>query len=460
MDVLVDLAVEVKLVLFEVLHALLKSSLGQSMFRLACSCVEPMLLLTYVLLKYLIGPITTRLPRSTKFAIRSSMILLSHILNVPMISTSLRELMCVLVIEAVKVRYGQEAQEEIAVFLWLGEGKQYLQQATKWGSGKRGDFRNRYFPDSLAQGPSSKSNRFCVDNDEAAKLTNLRIAESLLLMSIICYRDDSVIRECMKKGMFPSLRYYSVHTLSDTDLSIFVAKEWAVFAFRGTEFETMRDILTSAIVEETIHFTGRGRVRRRYYQSMRTACGESRVRRYEVEPPIGLPGRLNATVFDLVKLLNSDGVKIYTTGHSLGGGLATLFGAHIRLEFNVTPAAVVTFGSPPVAGNEAFIRWFRASIPCNWRFVFGKEFGPLSPPLPFTSTARLMHVDGLVDVQNLRCADTQQLSYDEQIVYLDQLARTMDLSSLFYDHNPVLTLRVLHMEAVRAKHSVSMELED
>jgi pimeloyl-ACP methyl ester carboxylesterase len=215
-------------------------------------------------------------------------------------------------------------------------------------------------------------------------------------------------------------------------------------------------------VDDSIPFSGSCLVRRRYYQSMRAACGESRTRRYVVEPPIHLPGRLDATAFDLVKLLNNDGVKIYATGHSLGGGLATLFAAHIKAHLGVLPAAVVSFGSPPVAGNGQFVSWFRKSILHSWRFVYGNEFAPMCPPLPFTSNVRLLHVDSLIDVQRLRrCQPSIQRTYEEYELCLDQLARSMNLSTLLYDHNPILIMRVLHLEMARAAHSVSsLSLED
>jgi len=69
----------------------------------------------------------------------------------------------------------------------------------------------------------------------------------------------------------------------------------------------------------------------------------------------------------LTSLLQHRRRKIRTTGHSLGGALATLFSfdAVTRL-CDPRDIAVTTFGSPRV-GNRSFANMFRDHVRCAWR---------------------------------------------------------------------------------------------
>jgi hypothetical protein len=261
----------------------------------------------------------------------------------------------------------------------------------------------------------------------------------------------------MAEGMFPGVKFFTVHTKQESaDLCIFVGTDWAVLAFGGSEREILCDLLTSALVEDSIHFAGHARVRRRYYQAMRSAIGDSRTIRYSVEPPVSMPGRLDATALDLIKAMNKEDKKIYITGHSRAGGLATLLGAYLHEEYRITPAAVVTFGAPPVAGNKPFVDWYRRNIHASWRFVNGTDFSSLMPPVPFTSSVRFEHVNSLIDVQDISGNQIQQ-NYDENEDMLDHLAKSMNLSVMFYNHNPILTLRNLRLAGIRTQHALSIQ---
>ena len=71
-------------------------------------------------------------------------------------------------------------------------------------------------------------------------------------------------------------------------------------------------------------------------------------------------------------------VKIYVTGHSLGGALAILAALELRAQ-QLTPALVVTFGQPRV-GNAAFAQLYNAQLRENtWRVINQNDVVPRTP---------------------------------------------------------------------------------
>jgi pimeloyl-ACP methyl ester carboxylesterase len=147
-----------------------------------------------------------------------------------------------------------------------------------------------------------------------------------------------------------------------------------------------------------------------------------------------------------------NGCKVYYTGHSLGGGLATLMGAYIFASTNLAPAGIISFGSPPV-GNYDFCNWFNEFIPAavSWRFVKGDEFAPMAPPLPFTvqETARQFHhVNGLILVEDLDNPNPHQRPQNEMTDRLNELVSQVNLLKILTDHNIASTLRALRAQRV------------
>jgi predicted lipase len=248
-------------------------------------------------------------------------------------------------------------------------------------------------------------------------------------------------------GMLPSVSFYTVHTgITEVDLNVFVSssKQWAVVCFRGTESETLRDWLSSILVTRPADFdTGQpginATVRSTYYEQAISACDDVR---HPLQPQ---PETGERTTMQLLKSLRRNyGCKIYFTGHSLGGGLCSLMGAYMAAQTPpIVPTAVITFGSPPVAGNTAFISWFSPTIPQKWRFVNGNEFAPMAPPLPFTTREQLLHVPKLIDVQNMSNPIPAVPGYPQMKERLSQLFLQHNLESLILDHNPVSTLRAI-----------------
>jgi len=512
-----DAVVEAELVLVALLDvAFLRTPVGHFLLDVMWSMVvEPGAVVLYLACKHAIGPwFVKRLSRRTRSGVRAFLCWTFDAVagNLPaVVSTPLRELATVVLVEAVEVRCGPEAKDDVETFLRIGTRKRRFRQlAVKKGSGRGHDIRNRYFPSALARGPipskggSTPAGTFSfVDgDDDEVTVGHCQIAQTLLFMSEISYRDEKTIRECMAAGMFPAVQYYAsggsgaANADAASGVNVFVAKEWAAVVFRATEARTVREFWASAVLEETARFAFDGddsrnsdidnidsnndrRVRRRDYLEMLKVSGggaNAKTQRYEVRPPIRIPSVAHgdATVIDVCRMLHREGVKLYVTGHSVvGGSRATLFGAYLKEHLNVPPAAVVTFGSPPVSGNRAFTTWYNESVKPSWRFVNRNEVGPMSPPFPFMidDSCRFSHVGTTIDAVTdlLRPSGSQrslllaanngnfnhELTYEEVEDRLEQLAAKLELLSLLYDHNPVIQMRQLQVAYVRAEQSMS-----
>lgn len=71
--------------------------------------------------------------------------------------------------------------------------------------------------------------------------------------------------------------------------------------------------------------------------------------------------------------------RVITTGHSLGGALATLCAVDIQYNFsNKVSIEGYTFGAPKV-GNDGFRQSFNRRVPNNYRFVHGMDIVPELP---------------------------------------------------------------------------------
>jgi predicted lipase len=70
---------------------------------------------------------------------------------------------------------------------------------------------------------------------------------------------------------------------------------------------------------------------------------------------------------------NHEIASVTTTGHSLGGALATLCAVDIQYNFhNKVSIEAYTFGAPKV-GNDGFRESFNRRVPNSYRFVYGMD---------------------------------------------------------------------------------------
>lgn len=85
----------------------------------------------------------------------------------------------------------------------------------------------------------------------------------------------------------------------------------------------------------------------------------------------------------LAKIPNLDTRDLFITGHSMGGGLATLCAVDLQASLR-PPTALYTFGAPPV-GDYDFLRWFTTSPLAANTFRVTRNFDVM-PAVTFTYT--------------------------------------------------------------------------
>jgi hypothetical protein len=116
----------------------------------------------------------------------------------------------------------------------------------------------------------------------------------------------------------------------------------AVITFRGTEVEHMGDVVTdmTSMKVETDVTNLPGRLHRGFFEGVESVA------------PL---------LFARIRALPPSS-RIYVTGHSLGGALATVFTAELLREYGSTQnVSLYTFGSPRV-GDAAFASSFEAKV--------------------------------------------------------------------------------------------------
>ena len=89
--------------------------------------------------------------------------------------------------------------------------------------------------------------------------------------------------------------------------------------------------------------------------------------------------------------------KFVCTGHSLGGGLATLAILDIGHTVPHKELACYTFGSPKV-GNQQFVALYNKKVPNTFRCVNGADSVPAIPP------GNYYHVEKLVQIGDVAAA--------------------------------------------------------
>ena len=152
---------------------------------------------------------------------------------------------------------------------------------------------------------------------------------------------------------------------------------------------------------------------------------------------------VNAAVKTAVQNLKAKyrGSRLIITGHSLGGALAILCTAELKLLFG-TVDLTYTFGQPRV-GNQAFVDWFTGYNPNTYRLVDYADIVPHLPPsnIGFLhSSHQIWYQRGmtsyqLCDPESMSCANsigTTNYSTDDHNLdnYLKLKALENQISSL------------------------------
>jgi hypothetical protein len=149
---------------------------------------------------------------------------------------------------------------------------------------------------------------------------------------------------------------------TSTQLMVMSNDKVVVVSFRGTETDNAKQFFIDALkTDADFKFKGQDRL------------GKG------IKIHDGFWNSLDSVYADLVREITRQGgfksKKLFLTGHSLGGALATLCGLRLFKDGH-GKATVYTYGCPRV-GNEAFRKAY--SVPL-YRWVNGNDIVPMGPP--------------------------------------------------------------------------------
>jgi len=181
-------------------------------------------------------------------------------------------------------------------------------------------------------------------------------ARILVELARLSYRDPSDVRTFVDNAPNWDLAKKFNDKATGTQAYLFETADAAVVAFRGTETDQRKDLLTDAKIGLVKGHLHTGKVHRGFHRALDSIWAK-------VEPA------LNSA--------SSQNKHCYFTGHSLGGALAVLAAA----RFDKT-SGVYTFGQPRV-GDEVFCTAYdSANGPGKrtYRFVNQNDIIPRVPP--------------------------------------------------------------------------------
>jgi hypothetical protein len=461
--ILVDVLVKAQLLFVQLWTAILSGPVGATILKhFFCPLIEPILLLHYGIWRRIVGPwIQKYLPSYFLTFLRDYYLpaIYRVVFENPFISVTIKELANLLLLA---YTYNSEHAADMYLFLRMD-----LDTTVRLGSGTLSHLDNCFFPTALSRGPSGKiflpmTPTSFRDDHLWASINNIRLAQTLLYMCILTYH-PTLIKPSLQAGMFPGTCHYSC---SQNVVHVFCHGSWAVVVIHQTEL--FRLGLGNSVKSLSRKSTTAPAVSLNYYNTM-LALG-NRLLRDGHQPAgrstgsRGMATQSSTSLFNFLEYLTSQGVKLYATGHSAGGALASLLSLHMKATRNISMTAVATFGAPPVAANEAFRDYYTKNVPVSWKFVNRHEIGSMVPPLPFVSSTRFMHVGQRIDVQTINNGGDHlalsSIPHSKDLIqpefvsaeYLDALAETEQLPSMLLDHNPVVTLRHLRNALTELNH--------
>ena len=215
--------------------------------------------------------------------------------------------------------------------------------------------------------------RGCKKNGFQYNATSFNLINAWWLMEVstLVYADEDFVRSQFRKTGLQEVKFFDKQS---TQCYVANNEKFAIVAFRGSEIWKKKEkfdpkkVIADLMVNVDIWLTDwqqGGKVHRGFKKALD-----------EVWPDL-LPR--------IIKL-HSKGRKIWVTGHSLGGALATLFAGRYG---NVH--GVYIFGSPRV-GDDVFKENFRQKI---YRIVNNDDIVPRVPPRgAYVHVGELKFIDG------------------------------------------------------------------
>ena len=176
-------------------------------------------------------------------------------------------------------------------------------------------------------------------------------ARSTALASYLAYSSKYTIKKHLKQWGFAEFQ----PVFNDGTECFFArSKDIALISFRGTEFTKLSDWMTD-------------------FNAWSTSRSYGEVHR-------GFLGGLQAVEGKLLDLVQSAGLPVVLTGHSLGGALAVIAAAEWASNKDIDIRSIYTYGQPG-AGKGRFVNWMTEHYAGNYfRFVNDDDIVPKVPP--------------------------------------------------------------------------------
>lgn len=248
------------------------------------------------------------------------------------------------------------------------------------------------------------------------------MAEMSRLAYLLFEKDDTELKGALSKADFRLVRFFDCDG-TQAFLATRSTDKMAVLAFRGTQKEDPRDIITD--LEANFYQDKNGvKIHDGFYRAYQ--CVEKDIK-------------------DAVEKLND--YSLYVTGHSLGGALALIATRALNSD---NLAACYTFGSPKV-GNEEFGEDIKPPI---YRVVNAYDPVPISPP------TYLFEILSILPWKKIRDFATKFIGYDHHgdMRYLSSCDADFDGLKVMANYNDFLRLVSIwtHRKEIIKDHSIDI----
>lgn len=170
--------------------------------------------------------------------------------------------------------------------------------------------------------------------------------------------------------------------VTETEGTICFMKNDIYLTFRGTESD-VKDWLSDASAFPTSFHS-------------KSMCG-SKAHLGFVDGYLSLEKKIEAALTNLVNLYPN--ARIITSGHSLGGSLATVAAFDLQKKFPTKDVIMYNYGSPSV-GNTDFVEVFNQIIKESWRVHDPNDPIPLSSPFTHVKKAYFLKIDSLINIKD------------------------------------------------------------
>ena len=183
------------------------------------------------------------------------------------------------------------------------------------------------------------------------------VRDRTLLEEWSCKLCRTKLRDFRYNGTAYNARYHTLAYIGyDTRMNAIV------LTFRGSQRDVRNWLLVNFRIRKVRpSYLGRkfGKVHRGFYEAYRV-----------------LRGKVHRLVRNMINKYPS--AKLIITGHSLGGALATLAAADLKVHGLYHSPIMVNFGSPMV-GNRCFVNAYSNTVKLSNRFIHRRTFSRIDP---------------------------------------------------------------------------------